>query len=95
MRTKAKTDSNHADVIKAFRRLGYSVLSLHQIGKGCGDLLVAKAGKTAMIEVKDGSLPPSKRKLNIDQVLFHETWRGQIAVVESLDDVLKFANTGE
>ena len=40
-------------------------------------------------EVKDGSKPPCKRKLTPDEEAFHASWRGHVAVVESVEDALK------
>ena len=44
MRRAARVDSNHIEIVKAFRKLGCSVLSLASLGKGVPDLLVAVHG---------------------------------------------------
>lgn len=45
------------------------------MGKGLADLLVLNPRrKLILLEVKDGSKPPSKRKLTADQVKFHGAW---------------------
>lgn len=36
-----------------------------------------------LLEVKDGSLAPSKQRLTPDEQRFHDTWAGQVAVVTS------------
>lgn len=41
-----------------------------------------------MLEVKDGSKPPSERKLTPAQVKFHAEWKGWISVVTSVDEAL-------
>lgn len=91
VRRASKTDDNQAEIVSALRLVGWSVLPLHAVGKGCPDLLVAKGDVTFLIEVKDGSKPPSARKLTPDQVEFHAAWRGRIVVVcnvrEALDAV--------
>ncbi len=89
MRTRARVDKNQPEIVAAFRKLGYSVLHLHQIGKGCPDLLVAKDGVSTLVEVKDGDKPPSARKLTPDEREFHDTWRGNIVIINSVDEVLK------
>lgn len=91
MRRKAKRDDNHADVVKALRAAGCWVLDLAAVGKGCPDLLVH--GPTypwdfRMLEIKDGSKPPSERKLTPDQVVFHTGCRGPIVVVNSPAEAL-------
>ena len=83
-----RTDANQAEIMGAFRSCGASVQTLHEVGRGCPDLLVGFRGRNLLVEVKDGSKPPSKRRLRPDQVRWHERWRGQVAVVESVDDVL-------
>lgn len=91
MRRAAKTDANQAAIVSALRQVGCSVLPLHAVGKGCPDLLVASApyGEMVLIEVKDGNKPPSARKLTPDQVEFHASWRGRIAVVCNVREALE------
>jgi hypothetical protein len=86
-RLAAKVDRNQPEVVEAFRRLGCSVLIISQLKKCC-DLVVSKR-KTAVIEIKDGSLPPSKRQLTKDEKDFKDSWKGPYFIVESLDDVLR------
>jgi hypothetical protein len=92
VRRVARTDANHADIVAAFRVCGFSVLSLHQVGGGCPDLLVARAGRSALVEVKDGSQSPSRRKLRASQEDFRAAWRGAVHVVESVSDVARVAS---
>ena len=40
-----------------------------------------------LVEIKDGSKPPSKRKLNKRQQEWRDTWTGGMRIVESIDDV--------
>jgi hypothetical protein len=87
MRRAAKTDANHKEVTAAFRKLGCSVLNISQL-KNCGDLVVAKCHKTAIVEVKDGSKPPSCRRLTKGEDEFKSSWQGIYAVVEDLSDVI-------
>jgi hypothetical protein len=94
MRTKARTDGNHQQIVEGLRKFGCSVSSLHQIGKGVPDILcghVAKSGLKVNIlfEIKDGSLPPSKRKLTPDEVQFHNDWKGPLFIITSLDEAIK------
>jgi hypothetical protein len=53
------------------------------------DLLIGWRGKNLLVEVKDGSKPPSDRKLTPDQVKWHEAWRGQVCVVKSVQEALE------
>jgi hypothetical protein len=86
----AKVDSNQAEIVKAFRSLGFSVFPTHTIGRGFPDLTLAKKGLNFLVEVKDGSLPPSARKLTPAEQEFKDSWRGQYDIITSIDDVVLF-----
>lgn len=86
MRRAAKVDANQAEIVAALRAVGATVQPLHAVGQGCPDLLVGYRGQNYLLEVKDGSKPPSARKLTPDQVSWHDTWRGRAAVVASVDE---------
>jgi hypothetical protein len=90
-RFRAKTDGNHTDVVTALRSVGAGVQSLASIGDGCPDLLVAFRGVWYVLEVKDGSKPPSHRKLTAAEemwlLLFDEL--APVFVVNSIDEALE------
>jgi len=65
------------------------VQPLHTVGKGCPDLLCGVRGTNLLIEIKDGQKVPSARKLTPDEAAWHQSWRGQVAIVESVDDALR------
>lgn len=88
MRRAAKVDANQSDIVKALRAVGATVQVLSDVGKGCPDLLVGRAGKNYLLEIKDGDKFKSKRKLTPDQIEWHQEWCGQVAVVECVDDAL-------
>lgn len=87
MRRAARTDENHAEIITAFRALGFAVSDTSRLGKGFPDAVISRQKKTAVVEIKDGKKPPSARKLTADEKRFKETWSGVHLIVESLDDV--------
>lgn len=90
MRRAAKVDANQEQVVEALRAVGASVQTLAAIGKGVPDLLVGYQGKTLLFEVKDGSKPPSERRLTEDQLKWHGAWRGgPLAVVDGPDAALR------
>ena len=82
MRRAARVDSNHIEIVKAFRKLGCSVLSLASLGKGVPDLLVAVHGITWLVEIKAG-----KGKENALQTAWGASWQGSRALVRDTDDV--------
>lgn len=88
MRTAAKVDANQPEIVAALRRVGATVQPLHAVGRGCPDLCVGWRGATFLLEVKDGAKAPSKRKLTDDQVDWHDGWKGQVAVVCSVEEAL-------
>lgn len=93
MRRAAKVDSTQAEIVVAFRRRGAAVWSTAQLGNGFPDLIVcirAKSGlwRTLLVEVKDGSLSPSKRALTADEARFHAFWPGELRIVGSADEAL-------
>jgi hypothetical protein len=70
MRTRARTDSNHAAIVSALRSAGCLVQSLAATGKGVPDLLVCcPRGKLQLLEVKSGD-----GKLKPDQIRWHAAW---------------------
>ena len=87
-RRAARVDANQASIVDVLRRIGCSVQPLHAVGEGVPDLLVGKAGKNLLIEIKDGEKPPSKQKLTADQEVWHAEWRGQVCVVNSEDQAI-------
>jgi hypothetical protein len=84
----AKVDENQKEIVKALRHMGCSIQHLHSVGKGCPDLLVGYKGFNILIEVKDGSKPPSSQKLTPDQVIWHRDWRGAVEVANSPEQAI-------
>lgn len=76
MRRAAKIDANQPLIVEALRKAGAFVQPLHTVGSGVPDLLVGFQNRTALIEVKDGSKPPSERRLTPDQQEWHGKWKG-------------------
>ena len=87
MRRAARVDANQSDIIRAAEQLGCTVQPLYQVGAGCPDALIGYASKRGrvnlLIEIKadDGKLTP-------EQIRFHREWRGQVAIVRCVKDLL-------
>ncbi|WP_151738233.1 hypothetical protein [Acinetobacter junii] len=92
MRRAAKIDANQTEIVKALRQVGASVQSLASTGKGCPDLLVGFRGVNWLLEIKDGQKVKSARKLTPDQIEWHESWRGRVYIVESVDQAISLLN---
>lgn len=89
MKQRKRIDTNQPLLMKQIRACGFSVFTAHELGKGVPDIIVGAFGKNYLLEVKDPGKPPSKRKLTPDEIEFHSAWKGQISVVETIDDILK------
>ena len=85
MRLRARIDSNQPEIALALRQVGCSVEFLHQVGRGVPDLLVyaPMIGKTLLIEVK---VPGEK--LSPDEARWHAAWRGEVYVIDSVEEAL-------
>jgi hypothetical protein len=81
-------DANQAEIVKALRQAGRSVVVLAKVGNGVPDLLVGWLGICTLLEVKDGAKPPSAQKLTPAEAEFHRTWRGPVHIVRSVDEAL-------
>jgi len=86
----AKVDRNQAEIVAALRGVGCSVTLLHRVGQGVPDLLVGRNRQMWLVEVKDGSRPPSERRLTPDQERWWAEWRGAPpVVVNSVEEALE------
>jgi len=87
-RRAARTDANHAVTVGALRACGCEVQSLAAVGGGVPDLLVyhRPTGRILLVEVKDGSKPPSARRLTPDQVEWHSRW--PVSVIETVEQAV-------
>lgn len=94
MRRAAKVDANQSKIVNMLRLVGCTVQPLHMVGQGCPDILVGYRGQNWLFEIKDGSLPPSGRKLTDPERKWHDDWRGQVAVVNNEREALEAIGIG-
>ena len=82
-RRASRVDANHASVVAAARKLGFLVLDLSGVGRGCPDLLLhhRRRGLWALVEVK-----APKGKVNALQADFGALW--PVSVVRTVDELL-------
>lgn len=83
MRRAARVDANQDAVAKALRKIGAVVTPIHMVGKGVSDLLVSYRQRWLVLEVKDGSLPPSRRTLTPDERRWIGEQRAPVFIVNS------------
>jgi hypothetical protein len=83
MKYARRADGNQAEIVAALRAVGCKVVPTHTIGQGFPDLVIDWHGRTALMEIKDPTQDPNKRKLTPAQKEFHAAWTGPIYVVET------------
>lgn len=87
MRRAAKVDANHAEIVKALRKIGCKVTSLAAVGSGVPDLLCwhPMAGRRmVLLEIKGPG-----GKLTPDQTKWHSEWAGALVfVVRTLEEAI-------
>lgn len=86
-----RRDANHEELLRAARQVGAEVLDLHKL-PGAMDCLVGFRGSLYLVEIKDGTLAPSRRKLTPAEQ--DTVWRFQavgvkVLVVTSVDEMLR------
>lgn len=91
-RRAAKVDANQSDLVLELRKRGATVQHLHMVGHGCPDICVGYRGANFLFEIKDGSKPPSARKLTPPEQSFFDNWRGQVHVIYSADGAFAVMN---
>ncbi len=86
-----RIDANHSEIVAALRRVGAQVQSLASVGGGVPDLLVAFRGGWYVLEVKDGSKPPSKRRLTPAEAEWHMQFNdaAPVWIVNTVDEALE------
>ena len=82
--TAKKTDTNQSQIVKTLRSLGVFVFSLHEVGRGCPDLMATYRGRWHMIEIKNGKIG----KLTDSQKDFHALCGAPIAILTCTDDAI-------
>lgn len=95
MRKYPRLDKNQHQVVETLRKAGCAVQSLAAIGSGCPDLLVSRAGHNYLLEVKDGSKPPSARALTPQEVQWQAYWLGHVVTVHSPEEALAAVGLGQ
>lgn len=89
--TLRQVDANHAEILKAARDLGFEVVDTHTIGRGVPDAVVIRPSdqRAWLVEIKTptGGLTEAETAYALRS-------RTPIAVVRSVDELLKLLNVG-
>lgn len=87
-----KVDANTTAIVAALRALGVLVEPrLSRVGDGVPDLLCGYHGETILLEVKDGTKPPSARRLTPQEETWIRAWDehgGPVYVVSSIEEAV-------
>ena len=82
MRRAARIDDNQRAIVAALRAAGAEIVSTAAMGEGFPDLLALRGSQIFMLEVKDGSKPPSRQRLTPHQVNFKKRWPVHVVTCE-------------
>lgn len=84
-----RIDANQPEAVDYLRAVGWSVHITSMLGGGFPDFICARDEFTALVELKDGSKPPSARRLTPDEERFYALWQGVYIVATSGEDANK------
>jgi hypothetical protein len=84
-----RIDQNHRAIVDGLRAVGATVQSLAPLGKGAPDIACGWRSQNYFFEIKNPNQPKSKRQLTIAEEVWHSQWKGQVCVIESLEDALR------
>lgn len=87
-RLRSRVDRNQKPIVAALRLAGWSVLHLHQLGKGAPDILAAKRKTSVLMEIK---MPGEK--LTLDELEFHAMWHGHLIIAHSETEAVESAES--
>lgn len=91
-RRAAKRDANEKAITAALEAAGCTIA--HLSGKGVPDLLVLRAGRLWLAEVKDGKKAASRRKLTPEQERWHARWwEAGILTFTSVDEAMTWVQS--
>ena len=77
---QSRRDANHAEICGYLRDIGFSVFEVHMVAGGL-DIVVGLGGIDVRCEIKDGSKPPSARRLTEAEEETMREWRGRPPVI--------------
>jgi len=87
----ARTDANQALIVDALRKAGASVALTHRVGQGFPDIVVGcpDGRRNLLMEIKTagGTLTPQERE-------FHDTWRGEVRVIRTVEEAMRYMVDG-
>lgn len=90
-----RRDENHAEVVAAARKMGAKVTDVATVKKFC-DILVGYKGCLLIVEIKNGKLPASQRKLTPGELECKNDYEAvgvPYYVINSTDEMIHLLNS--
>lgn len=82
-----RVDANQSGILRSLNQIpGVQAIDIHN-GK-LTDVIVGHRGRNLLFEIKNPAQSESDRRLTPAEQKLHDSWPGQIAVVETLDEIL-------
>jgi Holliday junction resolvase len=91
VRRRGRTDANQTEIVKVFRKLGFSVAITSMVGNGFPDIVISKHKRNWLVEIKDGKRVLSERNLTDDEEEFISNWKGSVFLVETIEQAIALA----
>jgi len=93
VRRAAKIDANQPEIVEYFRKAG-AVVDIVSSLPGIGyDLIVHYMGAIVLVEVKDGSKPPSERCLTASETAAWKRHGSKFAVISDIQEANGLLNS--
>ena len=86
---RKRVDVLQAGIVKALRDAGATVQDLHEVGRGCPDLLCGYRGLNFLLEVKSRNGRTTPREFS-----FVEAWQGRVFIVHSVREATQALGIG-
>ena len=78
-------DANQPEIVATLRAAGATVQHLHEVGRGCPDILVGFRFQNYLFEIKN---PARAWKITPDEKVWFSKWRGQVNIIETAEEAL-------
>lgn len=91
-RYRKRSDINQAEIVRALRSVGVTVADLSNVGNGFPDICVGAWNRNYLFELKNPDAARGTRQamqLTPDEKDWHDEWKGQVAIVTSVEEILK------
>ena len=72
-----RVDANQPEIVADLRGIRATVQHLHEVGKGCPDILVGFRGNNWLFEIKTKA-----GKLTPDEITWHNEWKGRVITIK-------------